>query len=137
MGHKTITLDLPNEDYDVLEKMAQAINLSIEEVIAQSVNFWVNLPPITGELEPIFKAMEACTDIQLVALVYRHLSPAESARLHELNDKIEFETITDEEYAELEQLIVLVDRHTLIRSQAVLLLHQHGYDVERILKARA
>lgn len=59
---------------------------------------------------------------RLFLKINRGLSETQSERLQELNDKLEFSTVTAEEHAELLQLADLAEQLTVERLQAVLAL---------------
>ena len=61
----------------------------------------------------------------------------QSLRLRELSAKRKQETLTADEERELDDLLNLVDRQMLLRSEALLLLKQRGQDVESYLKLGA
>jgi|GEM_PF-950849 len=127
---RTVTLDLPDEEYELIAQIDAASNQSVEHVLRQSVDFMVQLPPLTGQAEPILQAMESCTDMQLLAVVYRPFAPDDSLRLDALNEKIEEGILTQAEHEELLRLVTLLDRHTLLRAQAFYLLKTRGYDID-------
>jgi len=133
MEKTTVTLDLPSADYDFIKKIAQSTHQSVTDVVRQSVDFLTHLPPIVGDVEPILKSLSSCSDVQLWGVVYRHLSPTELARLHELSDKSEEHSLSPEEDALLDHLVALVDRHALLRSEALVLLKRRGHDIEQFL----
>lgn len=77
------------------------------------------------------------TDEQLWAIVYQRLAWPHDMRLRELIALGKQGQITEDEKAELERLIDLVDHQMLLRSEALLLLKQRGHNVEKQLKLGA
>ena len=77
------------------------------------------------------------TDEQLWAVVYQRLAWPQDTRLRELIALGKQGLLSDDEKAEMERLIDLVDRMMMLRSQALLLLKQRGHDVETQLKLGA
>jgi hypothetical protein len=69
-------------------------------------------------------------DEQLWAVVDQRLAEPQDTRLRELIALGKQGQITSDEKAEMEDLINLVDHQMLLRSEALLLLKQRGYNVE-------
>jgi hypothetical protein len=76
------------------------------------------------------------TDEQLWAIVHQRLAWPQDTRLRELIALGNQGQITDDEKAEMERLIDLVDHQMLLRSEA-LLLKQRGHNDEKQLKLGA
>ncbi|MCC6613355.1 MAG: hypothetical protein IT320_07735 [Anaerolineae bacterium] len=134
MSRQSITLELPDELYDRVREIAAAHQLDIESVLVDSIAL------MFGELDK--NALETATlttlsDEQLWAIVHRHLAYPQDARQRELGEKADDGTLTDDERAETIRLAAQVDRYVLLRSQALLLLKQRGYDVEQRLRLGA
>ncbi|MHB8625261.1 MAG: hypothetical protein ACYDBJ_11365 [Aggregatilineales bacterium] len=85
----------------------------------------------------IQKRVEELSDEQLWAIVYRPLAWTKDIRLRELTSLGKFGGLSADEQAETERLVDQVDRYVLLRSQALLLLKQRGYDVEHHLRMGA
>lgn len=79
--------------------------------------------------------MNAFSDEQLWALVYRPFALAQDVHLRELTALGKAGHRSDAEQAEMERLIDLFDQYVLVRSQALVLLKQRGYDVEQRLES--
>ncbi len=130
MGEKSVTLQLPDELYESVQAAAEASERPLEEVLLESIGVLFRRP--SADLERMLAELADYSDSQLWAVVYRRLPWTQSLRLRELNAKGE---LTDAEQSELEQLIDLVDRYMLLRSEALLLLKQRGQDVDTYLGA--
>jgi hypothetical protein len=77
------------------------------------------------------------SDAQLWAVVYQRLAWAQSQRLHELSTKNKLERLTEDEQRELEDLLAWNDHAMLLRSEALRLLKDRGYDIAVYLKRGA
>jgi hypothetical protein len=70
-------------------------------------------------------------------VVYQRLAWPQSQRLHELSANKKLERLTENEQHELEDLLGSNDRAMLLRSEALRLLKNRGYDIEAYLKRGA
>ena len=66
-------------------------------------------------------------DEQLWDIAYRRLPTSLSVKLHKLSEQV---VLNPYEQAELEKLLELNDQYMLLRSEALRLLKQRGYDVD-------
>jgi len=133
MTDRTITLHIPSEQ---VEKAAQASERAVENVLLDSISLFVNYPQTPQQLDTWVAQLGSYTDAQLWGVVYHRLSETDAFRLRELSDKNTAGTLTAQEQDELDNLIHLVDRDMLLRSEALLLLQQRGHDVEAYLKLK-
>lgn len=81
--------------------------------------------------------MEALSDGELWALVYRRMGGAEGARLRALTARGTQGALTDAKQAELAALIDHADGLTLLRSRAMLVLQERGHNVREQLRLGA
>ena len=133
MALKSVTLQLPEELYRAMRQAAEASHRSIEAVLLESAEkFWDDLT--STDIDTLLEQMSSYSDAQLWTVVYRRLTDEQSRLLSSLSDKNKRGELTTSEQTELEQLLGLVNRHMLLRSQALLLLQQRGRDVETYLK---
>lgn len=70
-------------------------------------------------------------------MVYRQLAFPQDARLRELTDLSKRGVLTNDEQIEMEGLVNAVDQYVILRSKALLLLKERGYDLEQHLKLGA
>lgn len=75
----------------------------------------------------------ARSDEQLWAIVQRRLTWPDSVKLRELMAASKAGELSLSDRAALDNLLDQVDRYTLLRSHALLLLKQRGQDVEKYL----
>lgn len=136
VGQKSVTLQLPDELYDSVQEAAEASDRAIEMVLLESLGLLFRRPS-AADIEAELRELTDYSDAQLWAVVYRRLPWTHSVRLQELSQKNKQGQLTAAEQREIEQLIDLIDRYMLLRSEALLLLKQRGHDVETYLKLGA
>jgi hypothetical protein len=123
---QAIELQVPAEIVERAEQIAKESNRSIETVLIEALSLLFG----SSEAEISPKDLQNYTDERLWALVYQNLAWPQEVRLRELLALGKAGQLNEKEKASLEQLIKHVDHLTLIRSTAMLLLKQRGYDVE-------
>lgn len=134
MSQSTIELELPAEVYERAQQIARDSNRSVESVLLDGLALLFGMLPDTG-LSP--DALRDYTDEQLWAVVHQRLAWPQDTRLRELIALGRHGQITDDEQAEMERLIHLVDHQMLLRSEALLLLKERGHNVGEQLKLGA
>ena len=137
MSGKSITLDLPDDLYEHVHQMAALSQHPVERVVLESLRLLFVPPPSTADLATSLAALSGYSDAQLWAVVYQRLAWPQSQRLHELSAKKKLERLTEDELRELEDLLSSNDRAMLLRSEALRLLKNRGYDIEAYLKRGA
>ncbi|MBX3062383.1 MAG: hypothetical protein U0528_06670 [Anaerolineae bacterium] len=135
MSDQPVLLQLPEELYARIRQIAEESQRPVESVLVDSLSLLFGELPDNDSLTP--EMLSSLTDEQLWAIVHRHLAWALDSRLRELSELGKTGQLSAEEYAEMESLVEQTDRHILLRSQALLLLKQRGYDVEHRLKMGA
>jgi hypothetical protein len=137
MPGKSITLDLPDDLYEQVHQMAALSQRPVERVVLESLRLLFVPPPSSADLATNLAALSGYSDPQLWAVVYQRLAWPQSQRLHELSANKKLERLTEDEQHELEDLLVSNDRAMLLRSEALRLLKNRGYDIEAYLKRGA
>jgi hypothetical protein len=130
--NKTI-LDVPADIYARAEAIAQETNRSVEAVLIDGLALLFGTRSDTIDPEEL----QNFSDERLWAVVYHHLAWPQDARLRALVDLGRRGLLSDDERSEMERLIALVDRLTLLRSHALVILKQRGHDVETKLRLGA
>ncbi|MCC7208066.1 MAG: hypothetical protein IT323_12225 [Anaerolineae bacterium] len=134
MAQPTVQLRLPPDVYERARQIAKANDRSVEAVLLDGLSLlFGNLPETNVSPD----ALKKYTDEQLWAVVHHRLAWPQDTRLRELVALGKHGQLTDDERAEMERLIALVDRAMLLRSQALALLKQRGHEVEKQLKLGA
>jgi hypothetical protein len=137
MPGKSITLDLPDDLYEHVHRVAAQSQRPVERVLLESLRLLFVPPPSSADLTTSLAALPSYSDAQLWAVVYQRLAWPQSQRLHELSAKNKLERLTADEQRELEDLLSSNDRAMLLRSEALRLLKHRGYDIEAYLKRGA
>jgi hypothetical protein len=135
MSQQSVLLQMPEELYERVRRIAEDSDRPVENVLLDSIALLFGELPPDDELTP--QLLGTFSDEQLWAIVYRSLAWPQDTRLRELTALGKRGSLSDEEQTEMERLVDGVDRYVLLRSQALLLLKQRGYDVERRLKLGA
>ncbi len=129
-----LELQIPPEVYERARQIANESNRSIESVLLDGLTLLFGNLPDTS-LRP--DALSDYSDEQLWAIVHQRLAWPQNSRLRELMIIGKQNQLTEDQEAEMERLIGLVDHQMLLRSEALLLLKQRGHDVEQTLKLGA
>jgi hypothetical protein len=137
MPGKSITLDLPDDLYEQVHQVAAQSQRPIERVVLESLRLLFVPPPSSADIATSLAALPGYADAQLWAVVCQRLAWPQSQRLHDLSAKSKLEGLTADEQRELEDLLSSNDRAMLLRSEALRLLKNRGYDIEAYLKRRA
>jgi hypothetical protein len=137
MPGKSITLDLPDDLYEQVRQLAAQSQRPVERVVLESLRLLFVPPPSSADLAASLAALSDYSDAQLWAVVYQRLAWPQSQRLHELSANAKLERLTEDEQHELEDLLSSNDRVMLLRSEALRLLKNRGYDIEAYVKRGA
>ncbi|HEX2278650.1 MAG TPA: hypothetical protein VHN13_16245 [Candidatus Tectomicrobia bacterium] len=137
MPGKSITVDLPDDLYERVQQVAAQSQRPVERVVLESLRLLFVPPPSPADLATSLAALPSYSDAQLWAMVYQRLAWPQSQRLHELSAKNKLERLTKEEQLELEDLLSSNDQAMLLRSEALRLLKNRGYNIEAYLKRGA
>ena len=134
MPKKSITLDLPDDLYEHVRQVAEYSQRPVERVVLESMQLLFAPPPASTDVATCLAALSHYADEQLWAVVYQRLAWLQSHRLQELSAQKTLGTLSDAEQRDLDTLLALNDRAMLLRSEALLLLKNRGYDIEAYLK---
>lgn len=129
MSQQTVSLDLPEELYERINRVAQDTNRPVERVLLESLDL------LFGDSADATEALDSYSDEQLLAVVYRQFAWPYDTRMRELTAQSKEGRLTDDEGAELEKLVRLWDQYVLHRTQALVFLKQRGYDLDKLLQS--
>ncbi|MBN8593067.1 MAG: hypothetical protein J0M33_15025 [Anaerolineae bacterium] len=132
MSDSTVTLNLPASLYEKLQQVARQQRRPVEVLMLDSLSLLFEEPSEIVALKP--EMLQAFSDEQLWALVYRRLALPQEGRLEELAAKGHAGSLSQSEVEEQAQLITAFDHYVLLRSQALVILKQRGHDVESRLQ---
>ena len=135
MAQQPVVLQLPESLYERVRQIAADSHRPLEEVLVGSLALLFDDLPDNPALTP--QLLEALSDEQLWAIVFRPLAWTQDVRLRELTALGKAGALSADERAEIERLVDQLDRYVLLRSQALLLLKQRGHDVEHRLRIGA
>ncbi len=128
---KTITLDLPDELYGILEDISAKSQKSFDEIVLEAISVLIDpLFSLNDEtLQQEQTALSKFSDAQLWAVMFRNFPPRQLARYQELAEQQKEDLLTISEEEELDKLVRRADLYMLLRSQALLLLKNRGYSI--------
>jgi hypothetical protein len=124
-----MSFELPEALYERIKEAAELSERPINAVLIESLDALFHKTPEGESLDTILDAMPAYTDGELWVIVYRGLTWAQSLRLRELGAKAKHTSLSVNEETERQHLLDLNDQMMLLRSEALLLLQQRGYDL--------
>ncbi len=135
MNAQAVTLHLPLQLYDRLQRRADETHRSVEdellEVVAQGV------PSIEEDLSPALAAAASALrglDDDALRIAARDRFPEKAAaRFQALNLKQQRDGLTETELGELAELRRGYERVVLLRAEAAWLLKERGHDVSDLL----
>lgn len=129
MTLQTINIQLPDTIYQRLQRMADAMNQPLEEVVFQTIRG--NLPPSLDDLSPDLRGvvanMQLLSDEELWDIAKIALPPQQWRRHQRLLHKAENGTLSVAEQKELERLRTVTDQFVIGRSYALALLKWRGH----------
>ena len=126
---QTITIGLPQDIYQRLQRVAQTIRRPVEDVMFQTIRG--NLPPsvddLPSELRGELAVLQNRSDKALWVIARESLPPSQWRRHKHLLRKNQASTLTGAERKELARLRTATDRFVFRRSYALALLKWRGY----------
>ncbi|MBW4547916.1 MAG: hypothetical protein KME25_26250 [Symplocastrum torsivum CPER-KK1] len=111
-----ITITLPDEVYQRVERFARLANRDIASVLAETIQ--LSIPAISPEaaaLEPI----STLSDEQVIALTQLQMEPEQDARLSDLLDRQQSGILTETECKELQTLMQIYQEGLLRKATAL------------------
>ncbi len=130
MSESTVAVRLPKLTYRKLQRAAELTYRTVDDILASAVES--SLPTIADvppELAEELTALHLFSDEALWAATKPIFSPAEQARLSQLNQTAGERDLTAVEIAEQETLLAAYHRSVLRRAQALAILSQRGHAV--------
>ena len=130
MTTQTVTLHLPDNIYERVQRTAEMLQRPVEEFLLDTVTTALplldDLPP---ELMEDMAALALLNDQALWRAAQSTMSKAAQKRLDWLLDQQGRRELTSAEQTELEQLMNEYGQVIVKRAQAAVLLKQRGYDI--------
>ncbi len=137
MTDQTLTLSVPQKTYDQLRQRAKHFQHSVEDEALQALErALAGDSPVTEEAVPTLAALALLSSDELRRIAEREPAAESILLLRALRDKRQATGLTDAEEALARDLVHSYDRAVLIRSRALLLLHQRGEDIGALLDGK-
>lgn len=127
-----VVLDVPDELYELLRKIAEASGLSVKDLLLGSLDTLLNPIALEQDIEESLRALQTYTDAGLLAVFYRQTPDRE--RYSQLIEQGRVQELDAMEEAELQNWIEQSDKQTLLKAEALVLLQKRGYDIDRLRK---
>ena len=125
MQRSTIELEIPSDIKTRAREIAEREHCSLESVLEGGLELLFSRP---SEVSQIVDRLDNFSDEQLWNLVHLRLTFAQDRRIRSLMERGGEEPLSFAEETELESLLELIDRHTVLRSHALAQLQERGHD---------
>lgn len=135
MDKQAVWVELPNDIYEPMQRLAQQRDSSVENVLIGFLKMLISDEFSVADLTP--EQLDSYSDEELWAIVWRPLATSVDLRLQELSDLADLGKLTDTQREEMARLVAEVDHYVLIRSKALVTLKKRGHDVESRLRQGA
>lgn len=130
IAEQTLTVRLPASVVAKLQRAAALTYRSVDDIVATTVDAALAEPPSApADVAAEFAAMHLLSDEALFAAAQPSLSPAEAARLKQLNHAAGERSLTPAEALEQEALLEAYHLSVLRRAQALAILAQRGHPI--------
>jgi hypothetical protein len=126
------SVTLPDEIYEQIQQIAQSSKQSVETILQENIG-WFYDPVLMLEehnLDHLVESIKSYPNAVLWFIVDNKIMRMHLVRLRELNERADYEPLTEPERVEQEFLLGLYDSYLLVRSQALAVLKQRGEDIE-------
>ena len=134
MEQLTVAVKVPAEVYRQVEEVAVECDRTADAVIVDALSLMFR-SPADMSLHP--DDLASMDDHRLLAIWHSRLAWSLDARLRELMRLGQLGKTTNDEVAELEELVAQADHQALLRSEALLLLKQRGHNIDKLLNRGA
>lgn len=129
MASDTVTIQLPNDLYRRLERLADLTKQPLEGLIVKTLS--ANLPPLPDDLSPAtrdaLQALEGLSDSALWQRTQATLPEDQYERLTQLRERRHEGSLTAAERGEIDRLSAAADLLTLEKAYAAVLLKWRGH----------
>jgi predicted CopG family antitoxin len=125
------TISIPDELYEKAQRVAQQTSSQVDEVIRTKLEDALDQPlfDLPDDEKEELKAMAYLSDDTLWTIAREQMQKPLQERMSVLMTKNTKGTITDDEYAELTQLVERGNRLTLRKAQAMKYLTERGHKI--------
>jgi hypothetical protein len=134
MSVHPVIVELPEEIYKRVERTAQGLRQSIEHALIKIVETGLpSLAKIPPAYRPELEAMEIMSDNELWKIARSEMPGLQQDRLDDLLRKSQAEGLNEIEQLELDRLHDDVNRLTIRKSYAYVLLKWRGYQIPKLI----
>ena len=130
MEQLTVAVEVPADVYRQVEEVAVESDRTAESVIVDVLTMMFRSPSDSILDADDLKCMD---DDMLLAIWHSRLAWSLETRLRELMHLGQLGKATNEEVAELEDLVAQADNQVILRSEALILLKQRGHNIDKLL----
>lgn len=124
MQRSKVKLKIPGDIAVLARRIAEHENCSLESVLEDGLAM---LFSESWDGEPFLDRLAYFSDEQLWNIVHLRLTFAQDRRIRHLMERGGEDTLSSAEESELESLLRLVDRQTVLRSHALVQLQERGH----------
>lgn len=137
MMNQAVTINLPEAVYLDIKRRAAQTRRSIEDEVLEILTTSTPEEELPSDLANAVAALNLLDDKTLWQAARTHLPAKSSARMERLHYKRQSASLTDAEEQELAALLKEYEKSILIRSEAMGILMERGYDVSKLMKKQA
>lgn len=130
MKRSTIELEIAPEIEDTVRVIAEGENCSIESILQEGLALLFGNDSV---VEYQLERLGGYSDEQLWAVIHQRLSFAQDRRVRQLMEIGREGKLTPQEESEFSCLLSMIDRQTMLRSRALLLMKERGHDIYEYL----
>ena len=134
MAEQALTLNIPDHLYQHLKQRAEGTHRPIEAEALDLLRNATEARGVSAELQDLQEAMAHLSDEELWDAARNSLAREATEALQRLRAKRKRAGLTLAEWQRRDDLLRQYDRGILIRSRAMLLLKERGYDISALLE---
>ncbi|MDE2747862.1 MAG: hypothetical protein OXI34_02755 [Chloroflexota bacterium] len=124
MPRSKVELKIPSDIEELARRISEQENCSLESVLEDGLAMLFSK---SSDAEQFLDRLAYFSDEQLWNLVHLRLTFAQDRRIRDLMERGSENMLSHAEESELESLLRLVDRQTVLRSHALVQLQERGY----------
>jgi len=130
MSFQAITIELPEQLYRDVAKLARWMHRSVaEEVVAIVASALPTIYDLPSELADELQKLELLSDVELWQAAKAKLSEEDAEQMQTLVWKQQRDGLATREQRKAEKLVQRYNRTMLVRAQAAVLLKKRGFDI--------
>lgn len=130
MHRSKVELKIPSDIEQLARRISEQENCSLESVLVDGLAMLFSQ---SANVEKLLDRLVCFSEEQLWNLVHLRLTVAQDRRIRDLMERGSEDTLSHAEESELESLLRLVDRQTVLRSHALVQLQERVHDTVQYL----